>query len=1011
MSFICLQIVAVLVLCVHGVRHQGFTTEIDFDHRKHETERANLTRSIFKAPDFAEETHGSASLAQTAFEVRKLFLLSQAGRSKVSDPYVLASAVAISTVSNIATIIVSQSRVSGLKNALHNLQNLQDQMFDDHDSDCFNVRALEVQADLFCRGIEALTDFARQELLSKATKITITPSIPAPTSIEVSPSTEDDIESPQIVQSTGVSACCCRKMRPSESCQQRKAGLTQNYLTVKSNGDHFCCKNQTKPTCGKGPTVFGQNKYQHNLESLGLQEQYDKYCLETVKSLAVSRKTAASSLKASTTSTTTVTTKMSDVEHHDEGSWNSLMTSMWHRMPWSKHKSKATPSTPLKSLTEEDLLDAQDDVSEAAPPMLQSEALDPAMREGLLTVKENSARALEALTKNVRQAMGSAVHSACHKFEGGEMVLQTGIQSLELRLKDAQDQALKAVMDLVQHLTLLFVLIPRPPSPPSPPPSAGSTEAFGTEELTLSVQNAQAIMVVLSNPEVATFQCFPPAYQPMLRATSVALARLLNIVVALSTTASMLTITLVTTNTLARILSGMNDAFGWISKVGSCKACQTMTFEMLDVVDSSIAVVSLVDAFLNLMGGPVATVLLAHALVLLDTLQSLLKMSKAVLELQKDKIQISEVTAAAKNSQVSSKLIRSFETCTALSTAWSLTRTASDLVIPFESELSNLPGHEEIFAQAKQRAFEDLIAYRPGIARIVLSRALKQGHVGVTPELVERTKMIAENAPITDLAMTKKYQDGFRRLGFTDLPPADITLAPTNFFVCRGCSNAAILAIVEVKSAAHSEQLARAFKEDPPKVLLGEEQYILAPEDSTLSFVQIKFESDLRMIAFLKAPLASLKGNPEILFDLRFQQLQMSVETGIRKGLRMKDAEAWQAKLRQLLRDTGKSIVFSASEFIRADHWTAGSGSLKETNFRWFQSSFTNVQANRNITKMLPYYRIRPLKYLTVTRGCGCVIGPLNSLQSSMSLLPNVHYIQQLKMSANLDPKAKKIDL
>jgi len=169
------------------------------------------------------------------------------------------------------------------------------------------------------------------------------------------------------------------------------------------------------------------------------------------------------------------------------------------------------------------------------------------------------------------------------------------------------------------------------------------------------------------------------------------------------------------------------------------------------------------------------------------------------------------------------------------------------------------------------------------------------------------------------------------------------------------------------------------------------------PSDSTLNFVQLPKEEGFSMLAFAKSPRSACLSNTlPVLFDLSHDEyllegnkLSENVVNNFRKGvidmLKGSGAEvlSWKAQ------DNKLSFTDRLGSWLILDHYGLEHVSRKEFgSLDALVGRFaTHYAGSQGLT--LPGL-LKPFRYMMVTKGCGCVLGPMGNryrAESSNTLL------------------------
>jgi len=576
-------------------------------------------------------------------------------------------------------------------------------------------------------------------------------------------------------------------------------------------------------------------------------------------------------------------------------------------------------------------------------------------------------KSLQVVNSHLRHAMAAAVQSACHSAASGEIVIQANVDKLSKQIEEAQEELMSAGFHLISDLTggvLTGVIDP--------------TKASAVlDDLDAQIKRGNVLMSSLAGlGQLATNKWEVPSGM-----SSFTWKTMIKGIGTMWTATTAIAITLQNA-AVVDIVVQLNFILESLYNLVTGKSAEgfDIAIEVLSIVNSALRLVN--DCVSLASPGGQADPSLLYVTLTISTLSSVVRLAKTSLQLQQEQGQQSEMIAQAQSTKRDATLLRSYGTCNALGTAWTLSGTAGTFMR--EASVAAGVSLKDLDAGLLTKVYERYAEERPSLAAKVLREALSLGTPGVTKELIQRAEALAEVAPITDFAVASDRQQ-LKALGALGLQPTSTVSHKARFLICRGCGDSVITGMKLVVDDEMYRGLEEHFNNVPAH--FGD---LRMPSDSTLNFVQLPRQEGFSMIAFAKVPRTALATHAlPVLFDLSeevFATEAHKLDEGAPATFREKAMAMLQRNEVEVLSwKTDQTYVNKyVNKFINGGycdahpaHWEFGI--LDVVAGRFLLASPDEIKDEAPLRSLVPAGLFRPGHYVTVTKGCGCRMGRLGN--------------------------------
>lgn len=611
---------------------------------------------------------------------------------------------------------------------------------------------------------------------------------------------------------------------------------------------------------------------------------------------------------------------------------------------------------------------------------------------------------LKLINKDMKQAMGRAVQSACHSANSGEIVIQNFLEKAGREIRDAEGALLKACtglfMDLVD-IVLDYI-------PTGKDVAKGNADVMKPDVKKLEQAKTEGD-VVIHSLKTMTYLVSYGLPKGLSETVSNVLAGALGGLWAALTTLAYLTLTpdvLHTVGDFLSILEGiLTIAKGKLGKIDT----------MLEVFSLTDNVVSLFEHALTVTryaNHPTLKTVSHYIKVTIRTVSTILRLARTAVEMEREHEEQAYVRKSGNTARSEGRLLRSYTTCNALGTAWSLADAAGTFIDDLNRTVAALPAN--VVRTHRQRAlegeYERFVQERPGLAARILAEAVVQGVPGASEGLAERARQLAAVAPITDFAVARNSDqiEALEALGFVKMPAPESQLA--RFLICRGCGDSVVVGMTMVENEQNFKEFQANFQSSSSSF-----KGLRLPQDATLNFVQFPDrlpdtkELLFRLIAFAKVPYEAIKDQVSlpVLFDLREEAYALD-STSINDNMR----EVFRERTIQNMKSAGVEVLgwrvqnTKHSIFEKVLSFVMGSGDSLDTIIRnelgrlslltgRFYTAPPSGQTRLGVESLILPSTRQPYRFLAVTTGCGCPTRVLANRYKSGA--PNIRLLDTLK--------------
>ncbi|CAK0799735.1 unnamed protein product [Prorocentrum cordatum] len=580
-------------------------------------------------------------------------------------------------------------------------------------------------------------------------------------------------------------------------------------------------------------------------------------------------------------------------------------------------------------------------------------------------------KSLVVVNSHLRRAMGAAVQSACHSAASGEIILQVNVDKLSEQIKQAQADLMSASVCFMTGLTFTVLETMQ---------HAGSEHAgvkIDFEGLEDKIERGDVLIHSLMG----------------LAQLSVGKTKIPEGISKETWNTMMVGLGIMWKAATAIALAVQNVAVVGII-VELDYILQTLYFLITDEhpegLKVAVEVLELVNSVLRLVNDCLSLASPdgkgSHALhqvtLAVETLAAILRLAKTSLQLQLEQGQQPKLIAQAQAGKSEAALLRSYGTCNALGTAWTLSGIAGSFIK--EVGVAGGVSLRDLDESLLSKVYERYVEERPSLAAKVLREALSLGTAAVTEELLQRAEALAKLAPITDFAVASDEQQ-LKALGALGFQPVSTVSRKARFLVCRGCGDSVITGMKVVVDDDMFQDLERNFSSAPEH--FGD---LRMPSGSTLNFVQLPREEGFSMLAFAKVPRAALAdGAMPVLFDMReevFATEARKMEDGAPDIFREKAMAIMKSNEVEVLSwKTDQTHVDALEDmFLNGGRCDAHPvkldfGYLDVLAGRFLLASPGVLGEKSPLRNLVPRGLFQPGRFLTVTRGCGCRMGRLGN--------------------------------